>query len=100
MADVVYPSNAELMEIAQDLLPRLTAQRPTFGFFPMTTQDSYLLIWEQLDNFVGLQYARGLNGEPTRIKKTGAKRYQMQPGVYGEYEYIDEEELTIRRQFG
>jgi hypothetical protein len=100
MADVIYPSNAELTEVSQDLMPRLQAGRVTFDFFPIVTQDAWLLIWEQLDNFQGLQYARGLNGQPTRIKKTGAKRFQMQPGVYGEYEYIDEEELTIRRQYG
>jgi hypothetical protein len=100
MADVIYPSNAELNEIAQDLMPRLQADRPTFAFFPIVQQDAWLLLWEQMDNFIGLQYARGLNGQPTRIRKTGAKRYSMQPGVYGEYEYIDEEELTARRQYG
>jgi hypothetical protein len=100
MADVTYPSNAELQEIAQDFMPRLMADRPTFGFFPIVNQDAYMLIWEQMDNFIGLQFARGLNGEPTRVKKTGAKRYVMQPGVYGEYEYIDEMELTLRRQYG
>jgi hypothetical protein len=100
MPDITYPSNAELTEIAQALMPRLQQGRPTFDFFPIVTQDAYMLIWEQMDNFVGLQYARGLNGEPTRIKKTGAKRYVMQPGVYGEFEYIDEEELTLRRQYG
>jgi hypothetical protein len=100
MADVIYPTSTELTEIAQDLMPRLEAARPTFSFFPRVTQDSWLLSWEQMDNFIGLQYARGLNGEPTRIKKTGARRYTMQPGVYGEFEHIDEEELTIRRQYG
>src|SRR5262245_1653738 len=100
MAAVIHPSNYELMEIAQDLMPRMEAQRPTFQFFPIVTQDTWLLMWEQLDNFIGLQYARGLNGQPTRIRKTGAKRYQMQPGVYGEYEVIDESELTVRRQYG
>lgn len=100
MPDVIYPNSAELTEVAQDLMPRLQAGRVTFEFFPIVTADAFLLIWEQMDNFVGLQYARGLNGQPTRIKKTGAKRYQMQPGVYGEFEYIDEEELTIRRQYG
>ena len=100
MADVTYPSNAELQEIAQVLTPRLQTGRPTFDFFPIVTQDAYMLIWEQMDNFVGLQYARGLNGQPRRVKKTGAKRYQLQPGVYGEFEYIDELELTMRRQYG
>jgi len=88
------------MEIAQDFMPRLQANRPVFQFFPITTQDAFLLMWEQMDNFIGLQYARGLNGEPTRIKRTGAKRFQMQPGVYGEFENIDEEDLTVRRQYG
>jgi hypothetical protein len=100
MADVTYPTSTELDQIAQELMPRLAADRPTFRFFPIVTQDNWLLSWEQMDNFIGLQYARGLNGEPTRIKKTGARRFTMQPGVYGEFEHIDEEELTIRRQYG
>lgn len=100
MANIVYPTSAELMEIAQDKLPRLTAQRAGFDIMPMTDQDSAVLFWDQLDNFTGLQAARGLNGQPPAITKTGAKRWMVQPGVYGEFELIDETELTMRRQIG
>ncbi|MGN6561154.1 MAG: major capsid protein [Thermomicrobiales bacterium] len=98
--DLLYPTNAELTQIAQDRLPRLVEQRPVFRFFPITTPDAALVMWEQIDNYKGLQQVRGLNGQPPKVIKTGGKRYQMQPGVYGEYEPIDETEMTLRRQWG
>ncbi len=100
MATFIYPSSAELQQVAQDKLPNLVAQRPIFSILPIETADSHLLMWEQEDNYVGLQQIRGLGGQPPRVKKTGAKRYLMQPGVYGEFSAIDELELTERRQYG
>jgi hypothetical protein len=100
MADFIYPSAVELEQVAQTLIPRLTADRPIFDIFPMRNVDSHLLEWEQLDNFIGLQQVRGLNGQPPRVKQIGGKRYQMQPGVYGEWAGLDELSLTVRRQWG
>lgn len=98
--DFVYPDSIELREIEQDKLPRLLAARPVFDIFPIREVDDWIVAWEQMDNFQGLQNARGLNGAPVSIKKTGGKRYTVEPGVYGEYEMIDERELSRRRQFG
>jgi hypothetical protein len=92
VTDYLYPSTAELAMIAQTKIPRLTAQRPIF--------DAPLLMWEQMDNYTGLQQIRGLNGEPPKVTRTGAKRYTEEPGIYGEFEWIDERELTMRRQWG
>jgi hypothetical protein len=100
MATYVFPTSAELRRIEQDKLPNLIQQRPIFDIMPIETSDSHILLWEQEDNFVGLQQIRGLNGQPGRVKKTGAKRFVMQPGVYGEFTTIDEQELTERRQWG
>lgn len=100
MATFDFPTSAELRRVEQDKLPNLIAQRPIFSILPIETIDSHLLMWEQEDNYVGLQQIRGLNGQPSRVKKTGAKRFIMQPGVYGEYTTIDEMELTERRQWG
>lgn len=100
MGTFTFPTSAELREIAQAKLPNLVAARPIFSIMPIETVDQHLLMWEQEDNYVGLQQIRGLNGQPGRVKKTGAKRYLMQPGVYGEYSTIDELELTERRQYG
>lgn len=98
--DLLYPTNAELQEIAQDRLPRLIENRPVFQVFPMQDVDNFLVMWEQEDNYQGLQQVRGLNGEAPKVIKTGVKRWQMQPGVYGEYELIDEIEMTVRRTPG
>jgi hypothetical protein len=100
MAEFVYPTSAELNEIAQDLLPRLEAERPVFRIMPITSPDAFLVMWEQEDSYVGLQQVRGLNGLPPKVARVGVKRFQMQPGVYGEHIPLDEVELTIRRQFG
>lgn len=100
MTTFVYPAAEELREVEQDKLPRLEAERPVFSIFPIEEVDNHILSWEQLDNYLGLQQVRGLNGEPARIKKTGGKRYMAEPGVYGEFDSIDEQELTMRRPWG
>lgn len=100
MSEFVYPTNAELTEIAQDLIPRLAAERAIFKILPIRTVENYLIMWEQEDSYVGLQQVRGLNGVPPRVSRVGVKRFQMEPGVYGEHIPIDEVELTIRRQTG
>jgi hypothetical protein len=95
-----YPSAATLREIEQDKLPNLLLADPIFDVFPVTTADDDLLIWEQSDNYVGLQQIRGLNGQPARVQLVGAKQYMARPGVYGEFIAIDEMSLTRRRQYG
>jgi hypothetical protein len=98
--EYIYPNSATLTEIAQVLIPRLIGDRPIFQEFPFDNVDAAVVMWEQEDNYTGLQAARGLNGEPPKIKRAGMKRWEMAPGVYGEYSPIDEHELTVARQYG
>lgn len=98
--DLVYPTSAELKEVAQVLLPRLMKDRPIFEMFPVAEVKAHRLMWEQKDNYIGLQQVRGLNGEPQRVRRIGAKRYEMEPGIYGEFITIDEAEITTRRAYG
>lgn len=100
MPSFAYPTTQELRLIEQELLPRLEDGRVGIQLFPVEEVDEWELRWEQEDNYTGLQQVRGLNGEPNRVKKTGAKAYSAVPGVYGEFERIDEAELTRRRQYG
>ena len=100
MSNYVFPTAAELREIEQVKLPKLTMDDPIFQIMPIRNVDNFIVMWEQKDNFVGLQGLRGLDGRPARVNAVGAKRYQMTPGVYGEFSDIREEELTIRRQMG
>jgi hypothetical protein len=100
MAEYVLPTSAELEEIAQILMPRLIEDRPIFADFPMVDSDYGEVMWEQEDNYVGLQQVRGFNGEPPKVQRVGMKRYQMAPGVYGEWAPIDERELATRRAYG
>jgi hypothetical protein len=100
MVDFVYPSAVVLEQINQELAPRLMANRRIFDILPTANVDSHLLEWEQKDNYLGLQQVRGLNGQPSRVKQTGGKRYLQSPGVYGEFELLDEQQLTVRRPWG
>jgi hypothetical protein len=100
MATFTYQTNAELNEIAQDKLPRLTQDRPIFELMPMEDTDASIIMWEQQDNYTGLQNLRGINGALPLIQQTGSKSYIERPGYYGEGELIDEIQLTERRQRG
>lgn len=93
-----YPTTREIEEVEQTLLPKLQLESPIFQFFPFDESDSHLLEWEQQDNYVGLQQLRGYNGQPMNVQRIGSKRYNTEPGVYGEKIILDERELTIRRR--
>lgn len=96
----VYPTNSELQLVAAEKMPVLTLADPLFRIMPIVNVDAYLLEWDQLDSYVGLQSVRGLNGQPGNVTAVGGVRFRATPGVYGEFLTIDEEELTTRRQFG
>jgi hypothetical protein len=89
----------ELREIERDLLPRLIADREIFTVFPTENSDNTYLVWRQRDNFKGLQQLRGANGAPPRVMQLGGNEYIYRPGVYGEFEALDEVQLTERRNF-
>lgn len=95
----LFPSAAKLMGLEQDLLPTLTRDNPAFSILPTTSVDYPMVMWEQYDNFLGLQQPRGYNGKPNLVKAVGSKWKQYQPGVYGEYSTIDEYEMTVAREF-
>lgn len=100
MAAYLYPNNAEITAVAQDLLPVLTADDPIFEYFPIVDSDATTLIWDQEDNYIGLQQLRGIDGAPQRVKRAGVKRYVAEPGVFGEFTQLDELELTTRARMG
>lgn len=100
MATFTYPTSAEISQIAQNFLQDLTMDDPVFSIMPVKNEDTTLIMWEQEDDYLGLQQIRGMNGEPPKVQPVGAKQYQMAPGVYGEQLSVRERELTERRQYG
>lgn len=90
----IFPSAASLKTIGQILTPRLTEGRLGYQLMPIRSEDTHYVMWEQMDNFYGLQQVRGLDGSPPRVKKVGLKRYMVEPGVYGEFMDVDELEMT------
>jgi hypothetical protein len=97
----VYPDSTELKAIEQETLPVMEADDPVFfqELFPADEADTHKLEWEQLDDFFGLQQARGLDGRPPPVARTGSNRFSTEPGVYGEFVQFDEQELTRRGAF-
>lgn len=89
-----YPTPVELREIERTLLPALTIDDDIFKMFPITEVNSWRLKWRQRDNFQGLQQVRGLGGAFKVVENTGMTEYDFEPGVYGEFSLIEENELT------
>jgi len=100
MATYVYPDQKDLQAVEQVVGPRIKGDREIFKLMPIRDVDAFDLEWELMDNFTGLQQVRGLNGQPSRVKAIGMRRYQMAPGVYGEFAPIDEAQLTKRAALG
>ena len=100
MADFIYPSNQVLTAVGKEKTHALEQDDPIFDYFPIEEENTSVLSWEQEDADTGLQQVRGINGAPKRVKPLGAKRYTVDPGVFGEFRTLDEKELTERRQYG
>lgn len=103
MPTFAYPTSATITTIDPVLMARALENDPLIGpngLFPVEYTDADMLVWDQRDSYLGLMQFRGLNGEPPRVKRVGNKRYRVQPGYYGEFNEIDEEEMTRRAQAG
>lgn len=94
-----FPHAYELEEIERNLSPILTAASPLFEIMPIESAPTGadMLVWDQGDDFTGMQQWRGLNNEPPTVSRMGSKRYSAFPGVYGEKIVLREDELTRRR---
>lgn len=95
---LTYPTDIELKEIEQTLLPSLVQDDEIFNIFPIVESNRNRLRWVQRDNYYGLQQIRGLNGQPKIVYLPGSNEWDYKPGVYGEYVQLDEEEVSERRQ--
>ena len=95
-----YGTNAEIISIAQKFLPQLELSRPVLSLLPNRSINESMVIIEQRDNYQGLMGPRGYNGAPDKINPVGMSRFAMEPGVYGGFAEIDEQELTVRREEG
>ena len=91
-----YPTTQELRMLDQEKTPTLTQDDLIFQFFPIVEQNVINVRFIQRDNYTGLQNFRGVDGQPTRVRRVGAKSYLYEPGVYGEYISLDEKEIMER----
>lgn len=100
MAEYSYSDANTLTEVGREKMHALEQDDPIFDYFPIEEKDVSVISWEQEDADAGLQQVRGMNGAPKRVKPLGAKRYTVDPGVFGEFRNLDEKELTERRKLG
>jgi hypothetical protein len=91
-----YQETSVLTRIANDLILRPTMDDPVFKILPIRPRNSMNLRWIIRDNYIGLMKLRGLGGEPTRVNKVGQKVFETTAGVFGEFETVDEKEMTTR----
>lgn len=99
MPSYAYPTNAEIMRIDPILMAKALETDPILGpkgLFPVEYTDFDMLVWDQRDSYAGLAQWRGLNGDPPRVKRANNKRFKVEPGYYGEFNEVDEEEMTRR----
>lgn len=93
----LYPTNAELQALQQELLPRFSTDRLGFDLLPFKSSDLSQIIYHQPDIFRGMQPFRGLD-KPTRIANQSTnwigKYCAVEPGYWGEHDQISEEWLT------
>ena len=92
----IYPTNASFSVIGQEKAPIMSQQMLGLEIMPLEDVNAAIVRWEQKDNYTGMQQLRGLNGAPASIRKIGAKVYSYEPGVFGEFDTLDEQELTQR----
>lgn len=100
LSTYTYMTNAELSLIAQEKSAMLQMNDPIFAHYPEVIKNVDTVIWEQRDNYKGLQAIRGIGGQFVRVKKTAVNRFALTPAYYGEFEEMDETDLTRLRSPG
>lgn len=94
----IYPTNAELMMLQAELLPRYADGRLAFDLLPFKETSYAKVILNRPDIFRGLQQWRGLD-KPTRTPRDQynyiGEYCEINPGYWGECDYITERDLTL-----
>jgi hypothetical protein len=96
MPTYLYPTSREMKVIGPEKAARAKEERLGFKIMPTRDVNAAMVEWEVKDNYKGLQQLRGLDGAPASIVRIGSNRYTTQPGVYGEFDAIGEQELVNR----
>jgi hypothetical protein len=91
-----YQDAATLTSISPELIVAASMDDPIFKVFPIRERNTGKLRWTIKDSYRGLMALRGLGGEPTRVNKVGQRLFEALPGAYGEFETVDEVEMTNR----
>jgi hypothetical protein len=92
----IYPQNYEMREIEPELIRLGLEGRVGLQIAPIQRSNSAKVRWRQRDIYRGMQNMRGYDGSPVRVNRPGSKWYEYNPGVFGDFIIIDEQELTER----
>lgn len=92
----VYQDSFVLNEIAPELIQSTALEDPIFKYFPIREHNQSKLRYRMKDNYTGIMSLRGYDGAPTRVLRPGESVFEVDPGVYGEFGLLEEQELTER----
>lgn len=94
--NILYPTNAAMRVIGPAKVARAAEERLGFKILPLRQKKVAILTWQQRDNNRGLQQLRGSGGTPAKVDRRGWSKKLVEPGYFGEYTVIEEDELNKR----
>jgi len=95
-----YPENAQVREIERQRSRVIDANQIGSELLPMDTQDTDNVLWEVRDDVRGLTFSRSANAPFPLRTDTGANRFAIIPGMFGEMIRLDEKRITSSRRIG
>jgi hypothetical protein len=100
MATLTMDGAVAVRKLSEKRLPRLMEDRLGLKIFPLVTVNETKLVYERLDLWRGLQYARGVGGTPGVMKRPNVTQLQVDPGHYADIYQITEQDLENLRDVG
>lgn len=100
MATFSLLSNADLELLERERAINLSAETPLGQVMPWSFEDTDAVMWENRDNVTGLSLARGIGESYAPVDDSGAKRYAMTPGHFGETRKLDAARVVRGRELG
>lgn len=96
MPSLIYPKSQTLEQIPPIFVPTLIQNNPIFGLFPTMNSDTWVVRWEQENNWGGATQVRGANSPPPTVSAPGIQTFYVEPTVYGEEMMVDEKTILER----
>ncbi len=96
-----FPDNASITQIERQRTINLD-QSQFLGsrYMPLTEENADTVLWEIRDDVQGLTFVRGADEPYPLTQDSGAKRFLVTPGRYGEMRVLPEDKVERYRRLG